>query len=68
MCVVVYVYCFVDFVLLCGDPHLFSGCSVHARPELGSAPHFLRIVVEVKACGPPHIIRCGGDKTWACSL
>ena len=26
-------------------------------PELGFSPHYLKIVVEVKASGPPHVLR-----------
>ena len=33
----------------------FSGCNVPAHPELVFPPHFLLIVVEVKALGPPHV-------------
>ena len=38
-------------------PNWFSGCSVHCPPELIFPPHFLKIVVEVKASGPPHVLK-----------
>ena len=41
------------------------GCSVFCLPELTFAPHFLKIVVEVKALGPPHILRLWwGSRPW----
>ena len=33
----------------------FSGCSF-LPPELVFPPHFLKIVVELKASGPPHVL------------
>ena len=38
-------------------PNGFSRCSVSAFPSLFFAPHFVKIVVEVKASGPPHVLR-----------
>ena len=37
-------------------PHRFSVSSVPAPPELVFMPHFLHVVVEVEALGPPHVL------------
>ena len=39
-----------------GALHWFSGCSVSA-PEQVIPPHFLRIAFELKASGPPHVLK-----------
>ena len=39
-----------------GVPNGFSGCSIPTH-ELVFPPHFLKIVVEVKASGPPHVLK-----------
>ena len=47
------------FHVLCRDaPNGFSGCTVPAPPpELVFTPHFLKIVVEVKTSGRPHVMK-----------
>ena len=38
-------------------PNEFSGCCVPALPSYVFPPHFQESLVEVKASGPPHILK-----------
>ena len=48
---------FYEFIYIYGreTPNGFSGCSVPAC-RTSFPPHFLRIVVEMRSSGPPHIL------------
>ena len=63
-CLDVFLYCSHFFCKICfyvqlgrGVPNGFSGCSVSANLSEFFTTHFLQIVVEVKASGPPHILK-----------
>ena len=49
--------CLFMVVMGWGAPNAFSKCGVHALLDIVIPPHFLKIVVEVKASPPPHVLK-----------